>query len=103
MTVDNALIENLAHLARLEFSEEEKTGLQKDLQSMIAFVEKLNEIDTTGVKPTLHMSNAVNVFREDEVKGSVTREEALKNAPVAHDEFFKVIKVIPPTLKGANK
>jgi len=102
MKVDNDLIEKLAHLARLEFSEQEKVGLQKDLQS-IAFVEKLNEVNTDGVKPLLHMGNAVNVFREDEVKGSVTRQDALKNAPVADEAFFKVPKVIPPALKGANK
>lgn len=94
MKVDDALIENLAHLARLQFSQEEKAGLKEDLQSMIAFVEKLNEVDTAGVKPMLHMSSEVNVFREDEIKGSVTREEALLNAPVADGTFFKVPKVI---------
>jgi aspartyl-tRNA(Asn)/glutamyl-tRNA(Gln) amidotransferase subunit C len=94
MKVDNAMIDNLAHLARLQFSDDEKAGLQKDLQSMIAFVEKLNEIDTTGVEPLLHMSSEINVLREDEVKNSITHEEALLNAPVQDDEFFKVPKVI---------
>jgi aspartyl-tRNA(Asn)/glutamyl-tRNA(Gln) amidotransferase subunit C len=103
MKVDDALIENLAHLARLQFSEEEKAGLRNDLQSMIAFVEKLNEVNTEGVQPLLHMGSAVNVFRDDEIKGSVTREDALLNAPVADNAFFKVPKVIPPALKGANK
>lgn len=88
------MIDNLAHLARLQFSDDEKEGLQKDLQSMIAFVEKLNEIDTTGVEPLLHMSSEINVLREDEVKNSITHEEALLNAPVQDDEFFKVPKVI---------
>jgi len=68
MKVDTALIDNLAHLARLEFNDEEKAELQKDLQSMIAFVEKLNEVDTTGVKPLLHMSSEINVLRNDEIK-----------------------------------
>ncbi|HWB26615.1 MAG TPA: Asp-tRNA(Asn)/Glu-tRNA(Gln) amidotransferase subunit GatC [Chitinophagaceae bacterium] len=94
MKVDNAMIDNLAHLARLEFSDEEKAELQKDLQSMIAFVEKLNEIDTTGVKPLLHMSSEINVLREDEVKNSITHEEALLNAPVPDKVYFKVPKVI---------
>lgn len=88
------MIDNLAHLARLQFSDDEKESLQKDLQSMIAFVEKLNEIDTTGVEPLLHMSSEINVLREDEVKNSITHEEALLNAPVQDDEFFKVPKVI---------
>jgi len=61
---------------------------------MIAFVEKLNELDTTGVEPLLHMSDEVNVLREDEVKGSISREEALKNAPLHDEQFFKVPKVI---------
>lgn len=100
MTVDNALIDNLAHLARLQFSDDEKEELKKDLQSMIAFVEKLNEIDTTGVQPLLHMSSGINVLREDEVKNSITHEEALLNAPVKDEVFFKVPKVIKaPALK----
>ena len=94
MKVDNAMIDNLAHLARLQFSDEEKAALQQDLQSMIAFVEKLNEIDTAGVQPLLHMSSGINVFREDEVKNSITHEDALLNAPVRDEVFFKVPKVI---------
>jgi aspartyl-tRNA(Asn)/glutamyl-tRNA(Gln) amidotransferase subunit C len=61
---------------------------------MIHFVEKLNEVDTTGVEPLLHMSEQVNILREDEVKGSISREEALQNAAVHDKEFFKVPKVI---------
>jgi aspartyl-tRNA(Asn)/glutamyl-tRNA(Gln) amidotransferase subunit C len=61
---------------------------------MIQFVEKLNELDTTGVPPLLHMSDNVNVLRKDEVKGSIERGEGLKNAPVQDGVFFKVPKVI---------
>lgn len=61
---------------------------------MIAFVEKLNELDISGVDPLLHMTDEVNVLREDEVKGSVSREEALKNAPDHDGIYFKVPKVI---------
>jgi aspartyl-tRNA(Asn)/glutamyl-tRNA(Gln) amidotransferase subunit C len=61
---------------------------------MIGFVEKLNELNLDGVQPLLHMSEEVNVLREDEVKGSVSREEALKNAPEHDSKFFKVPKVI---------
>jgi aspartyl-tRNA(Asn)/glutamyl-tRNA(Gln) amidotransferase subunit C len=68
--------------------------IKNDLQRMIAFVEKLNELDLDGVKPLLHMSDEVNVLREDKVKGSVSRAEALKNAPLHDDQFFKVPKVI---------
>ena len=86
--------DNLAHLSRLSFSETEKASLKTDLQRMIEFVEKLNEVDTTSVEPLLHMSKQVNVLREDEVRSSITRAEALLNAPVPDDTFFKVPKVI---------
>ena len=94
MEVNDALVDKIAHLARLEFNETEKQEIKKDLQKMISFVEKLNELDTTDVEPLLHMSNEVNVLREDEVKGSVSQAEALKNAPARKDEFFTVPKVI---------
>jgi len=94
MEVNTELVNNIAHLARLHFTDEEKKEIEKDLQRMISFVEKLNEIDTTDIKPLQHMSSAINVLREDELKGSVSRNEALINAPVTDGVFFKVPKVI---------
>ena len=94
MQVNDALVENLAGLARLEFNKEEKEIIKDGLQRMIQFVDKLNELDTSGVKPLLHMTEAVNVLREDVVQGSITREEGLKNAPDTDGVFFKVPKVI---------
>jgi len=77
MEVNDALVDKLAHLARLKFDASEKEEIKKDLQKMIAFVEKLNELDTTGVEPLLHMSDEINVLRQDEIKGSISREDAL--------------------------
>ena len=94
MEVNDAMVEKLAHLSRLQFNEIEKAEIKSDLQRMIAFVEKLDELDLDGVEPLLHMSDEVNVLRDDEVKGSVSREEALKNAPLHDEQFFKVPKVI---------
>lgn len=94
MEVNEALVDKLAHLSRLEFSNTEKAEIGQDLQRMIAFVEKLNELDLEGVKPLLHLSEEVNVLRDDEVKGSVTRDLALKNAPFTDGVYFKVPKVI---------
>ena len=94
MEVTDALVDKLAHLSRLKFNAAEKEEIKNDLQRMISFVEKLNELDLEGTEPLLHMSENVNVLREDEVKGSITREEALKNAPAHDDKFFKVPKVI---------
>ncbi len=94
MEVNDALVDKLAHLARLKFEVSEKEEIKNDLQKMIEFVEKLKELDTTGVEPLLHMTDEINVLREDEVKGSINREEALMNAPLHDEQFFKVPKVI---------
>ena len=94
MEVTVALVEKLAHLSRLEFNMADKEAIKNDLQRMISFVEKLDELDLEGTEPLLHMSSNVNVLREDEIKGSVSREEGLKNAPAHDDKFFKVPKVI---------
>ena len=94
MKVNDALVDKLANLARLKFDANEKEAIKNDLQKMIRFVEKLNELDTTGVEPLLHMSDNVNILRADEVIGSITREAGLQNAPVHDEQFFKVPKVI---------
>lgn len=94
MEVNDAMVDKLANLARLSFNDAEKQEIKTDLQRMIAFVEKLDELDLDGVEPLLHMSGEMNVLREDEIKGSVSREQALKNAPLHDDQFFKVPKVI---------
>ena len=94
MEVTDALVDKLAHLSRLEFNAADKEGIKNDLQRMVSFVEKLDELNLEGTEPLLHMSSNVNVLREDIVKGSVSRAEALKNAPAHDDIFFKVPKVI---------
>jgi aspartyl-tRNA(Asn)/glutamyl-tRNA(Gln) amidotransferase subunit C len=94
MDVNDALIDKLAHLSRLEFKEGEKLEIRKELEQMIGFFDKLNELDTTAVEPLLHMSDNVNVFRKDEVKGELKRKDVFKNAPLHDDQFFKVPKVI---------
>jgi aspartyl-tRNA(Asn)/glutamyl-tRNA(Gln) amidotransferase subunit C len=96
MEVNDEMIDNLANLARLHFNQEEKENLKKDLQRMIEFVDKLNELDVSNTEPLLHMgdNNATALLRDDEVKGSISREEGLKNAPETDGVFFKVPKVI---------
>ena len=94
MEVNEQLVDQLADLARLEFTPAEKTAIQGDLQRMITFVEKLNELDTTHVQPILHMTADRNVYRDDKVVPSISREEGLQNAPAANDQYFKVPKVI---------
>jgi aspartyl-tRNA(Asn)/glutamyl-tRNA(Gln) amidotransferase subunit C len=97
MQVTVSLIQQLANLAQLEFTNEEIETFRSDLEQMIAFVEKLNEINTTHVQPLLHVSPASNVFRNDEPAPSLNREIALMNAPVKDNNFFLVPKVIQKT------
>lgn len=94
MEVNDELVDKLAHLARLQFNEEEKQEIRQDLQKMISFVEKLNELNLDEVEPLMHMSDEVNVLRDDIISGMISREDALRNAPVHDDQFFKVPKVI---------
>ncbi|HCL04792.1 MAG TPA: Asp-tRNA(Asn)/Glu-tRNA(Gln) amidotransferase GatCAB subunit C [Chitinophagaceae bacterium] len=94
MELTSELVDHLAHLSRLHFADEAKKEIQNDLQKMLAFVEKLSELNTDGVQPMLHMGQSFNVLREDEVKGSVDRRTALQNAPGASDSFFRVPTVI---------
>lgn len=94
MQVDDALIDKLSKLAMLQFSADEKEEIKKDLEKMIGFVDKLKELDTTGVEPLLHVAQEVNVLRDDVTGNMLLREEALKNAPQHDGTYFQVPKVI---------
>ena len=87
-------VEHIAELARLKFSEKELDNFTHQLNEILSYVEKLNELDTENVEPLSHPVENTNVFRDDEVMPSVKREEALKNAPNKNESFFKVPKVI---------
>jgi aspartyl-tRNA(Asn)/glutamyl-tRNA(Gln) amidotransferase subunit C len=92
--IDIKTVEEVAHLARLEFTEEGKLDILNDMNRMLAFVDKLNEMDTDDVQPLIYMTDEVNVMREDEPKITLTQKEALKNAPKKDSDYFKVPKVI---------
>jgi len=94
MQVDDALIDKLSRLSMLRFSEEERDEIKSDLEKMIGFVDKLGELDTTGIAPLLHMSSPAKVLRDDEPGGMLNREEALSNAPQHNGEYFTVPKAI---------
>lgn len=94
MQVDDALVDKLAALSMLRFTQEEKERMKEDLRKMIGFIDKLSELDTTGVEPLLHMSTAENVLREDQPGNMVSREAAFSNAPVHDGQFFKLPRVI---------
>ena len=94
MQVYVQLIYKLSHLARLRFNADEKEKLRNHLEKMIQFEEKLNELDLNEVEPLMHMSSEINVLREDELRGSVSTEAALRNAPDQDGTYFRVPKVI---------
>ena len=94
MEITIKMIDHLAHLSRLDFDVEKKEGIQHDLTRMVGFIEKLQEINTEGIEPLVFMSDVQNVWREDEIKGSINRDEALANSPAKDNIYFKVPTVI---------
>jgi aspartyl-tRNA(Asn)/glutamyl-tRNA(Gln) amidotransferase subunit C len=84
----------VAHLARLEFSETEKETFTGQLNDILLYMDKLNEVDTAGVEPLSHAISLSNAFREDQVRESLSQERSLANAPDPRGEFFRVPKVI---------
>lgn len=94
MSLTKEEVLKVAHLARLEFKEEEIEKFRGDLNNILSFIEKLQEVDTDGVEPMYQVNNLSNVLRKDEIKESLTKEEALKNAPQKDDGMFIVPKVV---------
>ena len=94
MSVTLKDVEHIATLARLEFTDEEKAMFTHQLNSILAYVEQLNRLDTTNVEPLSHVIELDEAYREDIVKPGVTQQDALRNAPAKTDKFFKVPKVI---------
>ncbi len=94
MEINRDTLLKIAHLARLNFSDESEQEMLDGLNEMIKWVEKLHEVDTEGVQPLTNMSQEINSWCEDEVKIDISREQALKNAPKKNQEFFIVPKVL---------
>ncbi|MEY3834696.1 MAG: hypothetical protein RI989_124 [Bacteroidota bacterium] len=94
MKVDVATVRRLAELSKLSFSENEETEMVDGLNEMIAFVDKLKELDTANVEPLVFMTDETNVLREDVVESPISQAEALKNAPSKDMYYFRVPKVI---------
>jgi aspartyl-tRNA(Asn)/glutamyl-tRNA(Gln) amidotransferase subunit C len=94
MKTDINTIRSLAHLARLEFNETKEQEMLADLNKILNWMEQLNELNTDEVEPLIHMSEEVNVMREDVAQNTVTHEEALRNAPKKDSDYFRVPKVL---------
>ena len=94
MPVTKKDVEKIAELAQLKFSEEDLESFTSQMNEILNYMEKLNELDTENVEPLSHPVEQTNVFREDELKPSISTEDALKNAPAKDEHYFKVPKVI---------
>ena len=87
-------VKYVAHLARLSLSPDEEQQISAQLGDILGYIEKLKEVDVTGVEPTAHAFPLVNVVRPDEVRPSISNEEALRNAPAAANGLFIVPKIV---------
>ena len=94
MHITEEKIDELAHLARLEFNAEEKVKIKGDLERIVGFFDKLSEVNTDGKEPLVYMSDRINNLRKDEIVEIIGKKEALKNAPSKDSDYFKVPKFI---------
>lgn len=94
MKLDKATVEKLAHLSRLEFSEVEKTEMMKDMDNILGFVAKIEELDLEGQEPLVYLTQEESVLREDKAVQIITKDQALKNAPDKDTDYFRVPKIV---------
>ncbi len=94
MKVTDDIVQHIAHLARLDFEGKDLDSIKDDMQKIIAFVDKLSEIDTENVEPLIFMNKKVNVLREDISNQTLTKENALANAPKSDSDYFRIPKVL---------
>jgi aspartyl-tRNA(Asn)/glutamyl-tRNA(Gln) amidotransferase subunit C len=94
MEVTPQIFDHIAKLAKLKYTNNEKETLRNEMQQMVSFVEKLNEIDTTGIVPLTHISTAIQQPREDVANNGTTKATALINAPQTDGNYFLVPKVV---------
>lgn len=94
MKIDHEALLKIAHLARLEVKPEEEAELLASMESVLTWMEQLDEVDTEGVEPLTHMSEEVNNWRNDVAQNTLSREKGLENAPSQDGTYIKVPKVI---------
>jgi len=94
MKITEEEVKHVTNLARLTLSAEELEVMTGQLDTILSYVDKLEELDTSNVQPTTHVLSVTNAFREDHIKDSLSREESLANAPLHNEESFQVPKII---------
>jgi aspartyl-tRNA(Asn)/glutamyl-tRNA(Gln) amidotransferase subunit C len=94
MKITQKELEHVTHLARLTLSDQELGTIRGQLDNILSYIDKLGELDTSGIEPTTHVFSVNNAFREDVVTESLSRENSLANAPQQNNENFQVPKII---------
>ncbi len=94
MIIDKKTVYKVADLARIEIKDNEVDHLTKEMNKILTFMEKLNELDTDGVAPLVYMNEEANVWREDVAKNEISVADGLKNSAVHNENFFLVPKII---------
>ena len=94
MKITTEMVEYIAHLSRIELSEDDKKLFLVQLEAILEYMDKLNELDTTGIRPMVHTLDLKNVLRADEVRASLPTEAALRNAPDRTENSYKVPAVL---------
>ncbi|MGB0914418.1 MAG: Asp-tRNA(Asn)/Glu-tRNA(Gln) amidotransferase subunit GatC [Crocinitomicaceae bacterium] len=94
MKISEETVEHIAHLARLEFEGEKKDAIREDMDRIVDFMDKLQEVETGDVEPLIYMTEEVNKLRDDNPVVSLTQEEVLKNAPKKDSDYFRIPKVL---------
>lgn len=94
MKIDSSTVDKLADLAKLEFDASAKEEIIKDLNRVLKFVDKLNELDTENVEPLTYLTDETNILRKDEVIQTISQKEALSNAPQKDSDYIIVPKVL---------
>ena len=94
MNINQNVISKLARLSKLKFNEDEMKLISNDLSKMLDFINQLQDLDTEGIDPLIHMNEEINNWREDKVQGMISQEEALSNSPDKDGTYFKLPKVL---------
>jgi aspartyl-tRNA(Asn)/glutamyl-tRNA(Gln) amidotransferase subunit C len=94
MEINNEIINKLSDLAKLDFTENEKAELQKDMSQIISFFEKMNQVNTDNIEPLIFINNHENILRPDIAKQIISHQEALLNAPDKDSDYFRVPKFL---------
>lgn len=94
MKITDEIVDHIAHLARLRFEGEDKVAIKQDMENILTFMDTLQGVDTENVEPLIFMNDEINHLREDQSEVTITKDEALKNAPKKDSDYFRIPKVL---------